>query len=97
MFFTFGSVLAIGLLSKYLHNTILTRVFGALFGAVLFYLLTNFGVWINGSFTYTLDGLISCYILALPFFGNTLVSTLLFSVIIETVNKFYQNNFSKIN
>ena len=97
MLFTFGSVLVIGVLSKYLHNTILTRVFGALCGAVLFYLLTNFGVWINGSYGYTLDGLIACYILALPFFGNTIVSTLLFSVIIETVNKFYQNNFSKIN
>ena len=95
--FTFGSVLVIGVLSKYLNNTILTRVFGALCGVVLFYLLTNFGVWINGSYGYTLDGLIACYILALPFFGNTLVSTLLFSVIIETVNKFYQNNFSKIN
>jgi hypothetical protein len=27
--------------------------------------------------------LIACYVLALPFFGNTLVSTILFSVIIE--------------
>jgi len=97
MFFTLGSVFAIGVLSKYLHHTILTRVFGVLCGAVLFYLLTNFGVWMNGSYGYTLDGFISCYILALPFFGNTVVSTLLFSVIIETVNKFYQNNFSKIN
>ena len=89
MLFTFASVLAIGFLSKYLHQSVLIRLFGVFCGATIFYLLTNFGVWINGSYGYTLSGLVSCYILALPFFGNTLISTLLFSAIIETVNKLY--------
>ena len=34
--FTWGSVIAIGLLSKYLSKTILNRIFGALFGAFTF-------------------------------------------------------------
>ena len=34
---------------------------------------------------YTLNGLVSCYILAIPFFYNTLLSTILFSILIETV------------
>ena len=59
------------------------RIFGCLIGALIFFILTNFGVWSMGSYGYSLKGLITCYTLALPFFGNTLVSTLIFAFIIE--------------
>ena len=97
MLFTFTSVFAIGYLSKYLYQSVLIRLFGVFCAAIIFYLLTNFGVWINGSYGYNLNGLISCYILALPFFGNTVISTLLFSVMIEAVNKLYEKTSIKIN
>ena len=97
MFFTLGSVIVIGMISKYFNRSILIRIFGALTGAVIFYSLTNFGVWLNGSYGYTLEGLISCYILALPFFGHSLISTLIFSVIIESVYRFCQKSFFKVN
>ena len=42
--FTWGSVLIIGLMSKYFLNNILKRICGALTGAVIFFLITNFGV-----------------------------------------------------
>ena len=86
--FTWGSVLIIGLVSKYFVSSILVRIFGALIGATIFYIVTNFGVWIGGSYSNDLAGLATCYILALPFFGYTLVSTIIFSTIIETVYKF---------
>ena len=35
-------------------------------GAILFYIITNFGVWSSG-FMDNFEGLISCYTLALPF------------------------------
>lgn len=82
-FFTWGSVILIGLLSKFFIFNITTRISGSLVGALLFYLITNFGVWSVGSYGYTLEGLIACYILALPFFGYTLISTIIFSTIIE--------------
>ena len=88
--FTWGSVVVIGIISKYFNRSILFRLFGALVGAVIFYLLTNFGVWISGLYQYNIAGLITCYTLALPFFGNTLISTLLFSVIIEVLYKSYK-------
>ena len=56
--------------------------------SLLFFIITNFGVWIGGSYSNDLAGLATCYILALPFFGYTLVSTIIFSTIIETVYKF---------
>ena len=86
-FFTWGSVLVIGFLSNYFSKNILKRISGALLGAVLFYIISNFGVWINGSYGYSFEGLITCYTLAIPFFGYTLISTLIFSTIIEAVYK----------
>jgi hypothetical protein len=81
--FTWGSVILIGLMAKYFDKSIIFRISGALTGAILFFILTNFGVWINGSYGYTLNGFLSCYILALPFFGYSLISTFIFSSIIE--------------
>jgi hypothetical protein len=83
--FTWGSVLVIGLMSKFFLQSMTNRFLGALLGACLFYIITNFGVWSLGSYGYTLEGLIACYLLAIPFFGNTLVSTLIFSSLIEVV------------
>ena len=92
MFFTMGSVVLIGIMSKFLNKSMLIRIFGALGGALIFYILTNFGVWLSGTYGYTLVGLTNCYVLALPFFGYSIISTLFFSVIIESVFKFFQKN-----
>ena len=87
--FTWGSVIIIGFVSKYLASSILSRIFGALLGAVLFFLITNFGVfWVLGTYGYTIKGLLQCYILAIPFFTYSLISTFVFSAIIETIYKF---------
>ena len=87
-FFTWGSVIFIGLLSQHFVKTFISRISGALIGACLFYIITNFGVWSLGSYGYSINGLILSYTLALPFFGYTLISTLIFSAIIETAYKF---------
>ena len=41
--YTWGSVIVIGLMSKYFLETIVKRISGALIGACIFFLLTNFG------------------------------------------------------
>lgn len=87
VFFTWGSVLIIGIISKYFANTILSRVSGALFGTVVFFILTNFGVWVLGSYGYTFDGLMVCYALALPFLAYSFISTFIFSGVIEGILK----------
>ena len=87
LLFTWGSVIFIAIISKYFKSSILYRILGASTGAVCFYLITNFGVWSMGSYGYSLSGLILSYTLALPFFGYTLISTLIFSAIIETLFK----------
>ncbi len=94
--FTSGSIVLIGLISKYFNKSILFRIFGSLSGALIFFLVSNFGVWVGGSYGYSLSGFVNCYFLAIPFFGYTIISTLIFSVLIETVYKFYQNGFNRI-
>tara|TARA_B100000780_G_C20961515_1_gene383810 strand:- start:209 stop:691 length:483 start_codon:yes stop_codon:yes gene_type:complete len=85
--FTWGSVLLIGFLSKYFITNITSRITGAIIGACIFFLVTNFGVWSIGIYGYTLSGILTCYTLALPFFAYSLLSTLIFSCIIETPYK----------
>ena len=44
-------------------------------GSLLFFVISNFGVWFLGNlYTPDLNGLINCYILAIPFFKNTIIS-----------------------
>mgnify|MGYP000990994800 FL=1 len=93
---TWGSVFVIGLISKYFNKNINLRLGGALLGACIFFLITNFGVWVSGMYGHTLQGMISCYILAIPFFSYSLISTILFSMLIETGCKLYKIRSSKV-
>ena len=57
----------------------------SLLSSLLFFIVTNFGVWTSGYYGYTLTGLITCYIMAIPFFTNTVLSTLFYGTIIKTL------------
>jgi hypothetical protein len=93
--FTWGSVVLIGILSRLFFDSLEKRILGSLIGALIFFIITNFGVWTLGSYGYTFDGLIICYTLALPFFAYSLISTLFFSAIFEFIYKFISSK-SKI-
>ena len=91
--FTWGSVILIGLLSKYFDKSIIFRIFGALTGAVVFYSVTNFGVWLSGYYGYSFQGLLNSYILAIPFFTYSLLSTFIFASLIETICRYKYKHF----
>ena len=55
-------------------------------GSLIFFIVSNFGVWVLGSpgvydiaYDKNFNGLLQCYILAIPFFANTFLSTLIFA------------------
>jgi hypothetical protein len=49
-------------------------------GSILFFVITNFGVWQSGVlYPLTMTGLTECYIAAVPFFRNALVGDLFYS------------------
>ena len=87
--FTWGSVILIGLISKFLRNTVFSRLSGSLLGAIVFFVITNFGVWASGFYGYSLEGFIQCYTLAIPFFTHTIISTVIFSAVIECLQYAY--------
>ena len=52
----------------------------AIAASVLFFVVTNFGVWVQGDlYPRTLEGLVRCYVMAIPFFRNTLAGDALYT------------------
>ena len=69
----------------------------AILSSILFFIITNFAVWaIWDYYPKTIDGLLLCYIKAIPFFQNTLLGTIIYTAIITlTIQKGmkYANNY----
>ena len=99
MLWTYGAFFIIGITVINFSKLNLKSLFGlSLAGPTFFYLITNFGVWLSSS-TYAKDvyGLLECYVLALPFYGNSLFSTLLFSLLfLATRNLLLRKNSSQL-
>ena len=87
--FTWGSVLIIGYISTLFKQKLFYRIIGAQIGCLIFFIFTNFGVWVLGGYEYNLNGITECYILALPFYINSIVGCLMFSLIFEGVIKIF--------
>jgi hypothetical protein len=70
--------------SQLIKNVTPIRVFSAsIASSILFFIVSNFGVWFNGIlYPFNVDGLITCYIAAIPFFKNTLFSDLFYSMLL---------------
>lgn len=60
------------------------RIAVAAVGAsILFFLLTNFGVWLtSGMYPMTADGLMQAYIAGIPFLQNSLLGNLIFTALL---------------
>ena len=55
-------------------------VVGAIAAPTVFFLISNFNVWLSAEVTYSRDfsGLMTCYAAGLPFYKNALIATLVF-------------------
>lgn len=79
---SFALITCLGLWLRWRQNV--SRIAGAaIVSALLFFVLTNFGVWALGNlYPKTWAGLADCYVAAIPFFRNTLASNLLYSALL---------------
>jgi hypothetical protein len=58
-------------------------ILGSVAGSVVFFLATNFAVWALYSwYPHTWPGLVNCFVLALPFFKNSLAGDLIYSIVL---------------
>ena len=82
VFGSFGVSVCIGIWLRK-RRRVTTFAAAALLGSVQFYLITNFAVWFSGSlYPRTVEGLIACYIAALPFFQNTLLGDAMYTAVL---------------
>ena len=81
------------LVSKFSY---LKSILALVSGALIFFIVTNFAVWLgSGMYSQDLNGLISCYIMALPFFQNTLLSSLVYGLGAFYLFDLFENKFLK--
>ncbi|MDB6040540.1 MAG: conserved rane protein of unknown function [Verrucomicrobiales bacterium] len=53
---------------------------GAVIGSLIFFTITNFGVWLLlGTYPHSSSGLMACYLAGIPYFQNTVLSDLFYS------------------
>jgi hypothetical protein len=85
MWATYGSLaLSVLLAGFFLRKQSMIRIAGiTLASSIIFYLVTNFAVWVVPGSMYpkTLSGLIESYIMALPFFRNSLIGDFSYSAL----------------
>lgn len=76
--FTYAGMLAGALIGRgLLQRLSVVRLGGAAFLASLaFFLVSNFGVYLGGYYGFGFDGLIACYVAAIPFWGLSLIGDL---------------------
>ena len=58
-----------------LHPLTPLRLIGTTFlASLMFFVLSNLGVFISGYYGYSIEGLIACYVAAIPFWQNSLIA-----------------------
>jgi hypothetical protein len=82
IYLSFLAYVALGRLVRSDESSPLVIGGAGLLGGLQFYLVTNFLVWAGSSmYAHTLQGLLTCYAMAVPFYRHTVVSDLCFSAV----------------
>lgn len=81
MVWVYAPMLAIALLGRVLvtRRSVVATAVAALGGGLVFFVVSNFGVWLGTMYPHSASGLADCYVAALPFYRNQIVGDLLFT------------------
>lgn len=93
---SFAATVGIGLLLRSRRSPL--RVASATLGcSLLFFVVSNFGVWFAGTmYPHTAEGLVACYTAAIPFFRNMLIGNTLFVALLFGVFEFAQRRVASL-
>ena len=70
------AVMALGQILLRTRTSFLRVAAGVILGPTSFFVVSNYAVWVGGTmYPHTFSGLTACYVAALPFYRNDLVST----------------------
>ncbi len=98
MIYVYGAVALTVMMSRWLQmNRIRHYVLSALLSSVIFFVITNFGVWLStGFYTRNLNGLIECFAMAVPFFKNQVLGDLFYTVALFSSSSVVVKSFEGI-
>lgn len=97
--YVYGGFLLIGVLGFALrkNRNVLKIAGGSLGGSLLFFLVSNFGVWLtSGIYAKTFGGLMSCFAAAIPFFKYTIAGDMVFNTIFFGAAYLITQQFPKV-
>jgi hypothetical protein len=80
-YYTYFAFIVIGLVGFFLLKKIkpMNLLVASFAASILFYLISNFGVWASGTmYPKNISGLITCFTAGLPFIKNTLMGDLMY-------------------
>ncbi|MFZ3230289.1 MAG: DUF6580 family putative transport protein [Pseudobdellovibrio sp.] len=87
VYFSYALIAVLGFSLK-LESSRFKTVGVSFAGAILFFLITNFGCWIGNAFyPQNLNGLLESYVLGLPFFRTQVLSDIISSLVIFELAK----------
>ena len=89
------SVLMISFIGRnYINKISAFKLFGISFSSsLIFFVVSNFGVFVSSSiYTKDLNGLLLCYIKAIPFYYGTLISSIIYTFSLFGIYKFIYHN-----
>jgi uncharacterized membrane protein len=89
VYFSFVIISLLGLILKRINLNFVSVSLFSFISSLLFYFITNFAVWLfTPMYPKDISGLIFCYVLALPFLKNTILSDLFYGYIIFFVYEY---------
>lgn len=91
---TVSSVL-IGHIFLFQKIGIIRLLASALVSAIIFFIISNFGMWASGFYPPTLNGLTVCYFAAIPFFKNILAGNLIYAFLLFGIYLFLRNKIRR--
>ena len=92
-YWTYSAFIVIGLVGFFLLKRTKPQniLIASLSASILFFLLSNFGVWASGMmYPKDFSGLLACYTAAIPFFQNTLMGDLVYCGVLFGAFEFAQ-------
>ena len=79
--FVYASFLITAIMGIWLkgHKSFKNVLTAALSSSILFFLVTNFGVWVQGAYARDITGLFESYVMGIPFFKYTVLGDLFYT------------------
>ena len=94
MLFTYSSLFVAVLIGIFIKNLKFKEIFfSGTVSSICFFVITNFGVWaLSSMYEKSFAGLLQSYVMGIPFFHNTLISTLLYLAVLKLLFDFGERN-----